>query len=415
MKTAHKITILLVFCCILPAIHLINFIFHGQISILLAFAWFATGVVPFVLVLVYRKRLPFVSLLGTLSVFFLFFCFEIGFRVGPLNYRFLPNGLSQEYETHPFLFWKPKNDQSFANDKESSHERSYSTDIPFAWSDIDQRNERNVFRIIVMGGSNAAGSGIALYEDTLTGRLEQMIQVHYPDREFEFLCAAMHGYCLFQNLVLYKLVIRDYEPDMIVLYSNINEGNHGTAFYTYRELFKMRSGVDIADLWITEFEFPKSRSILYGMQNGLGKLRTYGAMTQFLIDTRRELLSAIERKGFSKYCNPIEDYEQNLRDLIEMTKSDQAFLILADPYKPAKWQNGDYDEEKYNAARVMRETARDFSTPFVPVHDTLSNRFTPGQIIQANDPYHINEKGHEEAAKLIFQQIIQNNLLETSH
>jgi len=232
----------------------------------------------------------------------------------------------------------------------------------------------------------------------------------YPQQDFEFICAGLAGSVLFQNLVYYKLYLRYFRPDLIVLYCNINDnGDIRTGPYTYRELFTLNSGVDISRLWIDEFQFPKTASLIGRTQGLLQHLRTYNFLVTRVLKSRE----GTRLGGLYREVNPVSDYKRNLRDFIEIVHKDGGALILADAYGFV--QKDCYDSvtpcRRLILSRIMERTAGEMNVPFVPVLRKLQEKFTPGELLQENDKGHINAKGHREAALLIFEKIVEMDLL----
>ena len=328
--------------------------------------------------------------------------------MSPFNARFLPMSMGKDFVPDRFLFWKPKDDSNIEKNEKIEWVPPNIEPFSFRSGPVDFKKDPNVFRVIILGGSNAWGSSVENYEDTFTSLLEKMIKSKFPNRKFEFICAGTKAFRLFQNLVLYKLLIRHYNPDLIILYGNVNDRELFEGPYTFRELFLMRTGVDIGRLWIDEFEFPKSRNVVSKFQDNFQKFRTYNAMVLWIRDIRDEFWPADKTFKVVKDVNPPEDYEKNLNDFITILEKDGVRLLLADAFQ-APWCSPDSPRGRFTV--LMKEVAMKREVPFVPVNEIL-NKQQDANIIFPHDPVHINEKGHKLVSKILFDALLENNLFK---
>ena len=383
------------------------------------------GFTPLATVIFYRKKIKLMWVVGPLSFILFLFFLEIGLRQEPFNYMFLPANTGKDFSSHKFLFWKATSNNSKDTLDSQNLESLYpgeqlnvniETDsIGFRSGPVNKLKEKGVFRIVTMGGSNAWGYRIENYNNTFSGRLDAMLQKNYPNIKSEIISAGVGGYCLFQNLVLYKLFIRQYNPDLIILYGNINESPSPSGPFTYRELFKLRSGVDISKLWIDEHDFPKSKSPLVSIQDTLRKSRIYNAMTDLITDTRKETVSTNEKTNILKEVNPTSHYKQNLIDLITMIQKDGGKLICADAY----YFDGPMDNrepvpiDRDKTRAIMKEVTLSMGEIYIPVYDIFLKREDCKELVFfPDDVEHLNLKGHDALAKILFEVMEKNGILE---
>ena len=394
------------------------------------------GCVPLVYVLLYRKTMRLTWLFGPVAFLLFFIGLEAGLSVGQFKYQFLPKNTGSQFKEHPYLFWVPETgssgevplappmkNQPVPFDKDS-WSPSFSLGVSPKNSPVNFRSGPVVtgkpdgtIRIVTLGGSNAWGWGIKDYSDTFTGQLESKLKKAMPEKNIEWIAAGVQGYRLFHILVLYKLYIRNYKPDLVIVYANNNDMYAEYAPFTWRELFEKRSGVDVSDLWISQFEFPKQGSPLFRLQDELQRLKTYNLMTEWITDIRKGVLPGKEDSWLLGEVNPLEDYKQNLEDLISIVSKDGGQLILADSfahfyidqYKDAKKD----DNRREWMKRYMKESARNSGAIFVPVHDILAKSENPDKFVFA-PPHtgHINKVGHQTLADILYSLIVQKKLLE---
>jgi GDSL-like Lipase/Acylhydrolase family len=372
-----------------------------------------SSVIPFVLVIFHRKRIPWVWFIGPASFVLLITGAEAGLRASPLGDRFLPMGVGRFFSPHPYLFWVPKSDSVDTKSDEKSNSNSDISEVffdPFMFRSgkTDKIKPTGRYRVITMGGSNAWGANVEEYTDTFSGQLEKSFQLNYPDSDIEVIAAGAGGYCVYHCLVLHKLFLREYKPDLVILYANINDRSQSLSLapFTWRKLFRLRTGIDISDLWITEFDFPKQGSRLFELQDGARKLRTYNAAMKLVTNMRGASPDIVSKKMMS-FVNSIRDYEKNLSDLAKITGLDGASLILVDAF--------DYSLAKQTKisqrGAVMMRVAKKNKLIFVSAKTQLMKDFEPEELFFVDDRVHLNVRGHLELARLLAEVIEKNKLV----
>lgn len=370
---------------------------------------------PLIGIIFFRKKIRRLFLAGNLAFLIFLGGIEIGLRVGPLNFKFMPMGIGKNFRPNDYLFWLYK-----GSPDEETPTISAGSDEPirfvFRTGPAQKKKDPALFRIVVMGGSNAWGMGVDQVENTLTGYLEKWAKERFLDRRFEFILGAGHGYCLFQNLVLYKLVLRQYNPDLIIYYGNVNDWpNDQKGPYTYRELFKMTTDVDISNLWITQFDFPKksalkwkAHGIVMRAHTLLRNLRTYNALVKGIVGLRNKTVGADYFAVPLKQVNSMPDYERNLSDLLDITQKDRVPIVLCDAFNY-------FDANSPRPVHVwtlMQKVAKKRNVPYIPVHELLAKEPDPENLVQTDDKFHLNSSGHKHVARIIFNVLQEKSLLE---
>ncbi len=378
----------------------------------LLIAFFA--VLPFVLVIASRKRIPWIWFIGPASFLILIIGAEAGLRVSPLGDRFLPMGVGRFFSPHPYLFWTPKG-ESVESDRDDVQNFDPNTvDVAFDTfmfrsGQTDKIKPTGRYRVITMGGSNAWGANVKEYRDTFSGQLEKSFKLNYPDSDIEVIAAGAGGYCVYHCLVLYKLFLREYKPDLVILYANINDRSQSLskAPFTWRKLFRLRTGVDISDLWITEFDFPKQGSRLLELQDGARKLRTYNAAMKLVTSMRGTSPDIVSKKMLS-YVNSIRDYEKNLSDLAKIAELDATRLMLVDAFDYSLARQTKISQH----GAVMMRVAKNNRQIFVSAKTQLMKGLEPEELFFVDDRVHLNERGHLELSRLLAEVMEKNKLIK---
>ncbi len=406
------IIFLLAFCAALA-----GWLFSGGTDTLLlnCTLWIA-GVLPLIFVFIHRKKIRFIGFVGPLAFCFLLIFLEFGLRAGPFNSRLLPLSVGRDFVAHRFLFWVPKNMlpegwRPVSSEDSASAKSAKDQDLEFRSGPAAIKKAPGVFRIITMGGSNAWGHGIDRYEDTFTALLDRNTKQEFPDRSFEWIAGGVKAFRIFHNLIIYKLLLRDFHPDLIIFYSNVNDGVIMRGPYTYHELFKMRTGVDITQLWITEHEFPKKVNIISRIQDNFRKLRSYNAMVKWIRDMRDEHWNVDGKFDVKKDVNPPSQIEANMRAFVEITRNDGVRLLFADAYQSPDLMT-DEASRAIQVQAIMKKVVKNMDVHFLPVNDILHERYEQGQLTLKTDSGHINEFGNDKVAKLLFQKLVDDELLK---
>ncbi len=113
---------------------------------------------------------------------------------------------------HPFLQSVPvKGDHEF-----------HINSAGFRGREIQKEKSPGIYRIFIMGGSAAFGINVS-YEKSLSAILEEKLQVRYPERKIEVINAAVPWYSTEHSLISYLFDVKDYQPDMIIMWHGIND------------------------------------------------------------------------------------------------------------------------------------------------------------------------------------------------
>ena len=78
------------------------------------------------------------------------------------------------------------------------------------------------WRALVLGGSTTFNEGVRLERDTWVRRLEVHIREANGD-QFDVVNGGVGGYALVDNLLHYTLLLRELKPDLVILFTGIND------------------------------------------------------------------------------------------------------------------------------------------------------------------------------------------------
>jgi lysophospholipase L1-like esterase len=92
----------------------------------------------------------------------------------------------------------------------------------FRGDPIEPRKPPGTFRVFALGGSTTLGVGTP-YEQTYPFKLQTLLRARYPDVTIQVENAGNAWYTTAHLLVEYQLLVRQYEPDVIVVFEAIND------------------------------------------------------------------------------------------------------------------------------------------------------------------------------------------------
>lgn len=281
-----------------------------------------------------------------------------------------------------------------------------------------ERPDGDATRIFFLGGSTVYGLRVP-FEQSHVRRLEMSLRERFPERRFEVQNAAMDWYTTAHSLVNYQLRIKDFSPDLVLLYHGIND------------LLRSFSPPDLA------FGAPRSDyAHYYGpiARLAFGRHGKPPIPTPYVIDwllepgrlysdRDRTLPTRIERFA------SLPAFERNLRSLVEATRADGARLVLAT--QPSLYREDLAPEEAatlwmpqrlgaesgvhpdaesmtrgmaaFNA--VTRRVAAEGGVPWIELAENV-----PRDLEHFVDGVHYTEAGHVRVAEVVFAGLLANGL-----
>lgn len=86
-------------------------------------------------------------------------------------------------------------------------------------------SKKDNYRIFCLGGSSTIGYAESDDEHTWPAQLEKLLQKKYPKKNIEVINAGGWGYTTYELLPRYLFQLSNYYPDMIIIYSAINDAS----------------------------------------------------------------------------------------------------------------------------------------------------------------------------------------------
>lgn len=89
--------------------------------------------------------------------------------------------------------------------------------------EITAAKEEGEFRYLVIGASTIQGASAETNEDLFSYKLNKLLSEKYKNTKISFLNAGIAGLKLEQQIVFYERVLKHYKPDLVVVYTGVND------------------------------------------------------------------------------------------------------------------------------------------------------------------------------------------------
>lgn len=329
-----------------------------------------------------------------------------------LHYKFI-------HSYHPFL-----------QNKLNVHDKDLHINSDgFRGEEISRTKPQDVFRIFVLGGSTVFSSRVT-YEKSHVRILEKHLKQNYPEKNIEVLNAGNHWHTTEHSLVKYLFKIKDFNPDLIILWHGINDlyrsftpsrFTFGTFQADYSHFFGSTSEM--------VFDHLKIRPVIQlKIFDSLLRLVSQYLFSDFQLIDKTPELKSIDIHDFPS----IESFNRNMISLIRIIGNDGVKLVLAT--QPFLYREGldndelnsiwfskmvcinrDYEYANLNSMIYgmnlfngeTKELAEDYNIPLIDLESRI-----PKNKEYFFDDFHYTEKGNALMAKEIFEHLIANKIIE---
>lgn len=310
---------------------------------------------------------------------------------------------------HPFLQLQGRANRS------STHSNEHG----FRGEPITIKRTPGKLRIMFMGGSTVYCMR-TIYNESHPRRLELLLQEKYPDRPLELQNTGVDWYTTQHSLSNYLFRIKDFKPDIIILFHGINDLCRS---FSPEKLARGPYRPDYA-----HYYGPVSRLIL-------GRYELFDFPHPYIVGWLGEdlLYSDFSRPVPAKIESfpSLQSFERNLRSLITILKADKVKLILAtqasfykDDMKPEEsallWMNNQfcYTDGKYPDIQSMiggmkqfnKKTLEIAKSEGIPVVKVAGN--VPQTAKNFRDDVHLTPEGNKVVADIFFKFFVDNKIIE---
>ncbi len=303
--------------------------------------------------------------------------------------------VTPDYQPDDLLFYVPRNFFAFTKDYLKRDDFKVQA-LKLRGNVVPLKKNPDVFRILVMGGSNVWGDGIADESDTFCARLQDKLNADLPSRRFEVLNGGIRGYNSFQIMLFFTRWAWRFEPDLVLLYMNRNDSVSMRGLFRLRDLLKD----DERAARVSRARRILSQSALYN----LATRRYAGARHDF------RTISFVERMTLQE-VNPPEDVKENMRDILRKAREIGAKAALVSEFwgEDVKARNSDIIVPRVREATAL--LAREEGVPYFDALDAFPKNYRVEDVVFAHDTVHLNAYGHAALADMLFDFLVRENLL----
>jgi lysophospholipase L1-like esterase len=309
-------------------------------------------------------------------------------------------GLASVYAPHPFMNYRINPAATYMG------ERQFDAKYLIRRTEPIRPREAVKWRALVLGGSTTFNEGIRDEVDTWVHRLEERIRKAKGD-DYDVINGGVGGYSLVDNILHYTLLLRQLRPDVVILFTGINDVNPrllGDLLPDYSNLRVPWNGASLE--WIA-----KLKPFLWSNVARLYALRKI----------RRGAVGHIYSVVMKPYP-PLSSWEEELkRNGPELYRSYLEFAIRVFQSEghstvllPQVWMPRDNNEvdrvfaigvDQHN--EIGRAVASAASIPFADML-LLNQPFGRSDLF---DACHFNAAGNDKMARIIYDFLGANHLI----
>lgn len=346
-------------------------------------------------------------------------------------------GRYKTFETNDYNYTL-NNFHPFLQFQLSPHQNLHVNSYNFRADEISVHKPASTYRIFILGGSTVLNSGIP-YDRLFSTLFQQKLQKQYPHKKIEVINAGNDGYTTEHSLIQYLFKIKDFDPDLIIMWHGINDwyfscSNDPLSRSSFRADYSHFLGADaqlansyfkpqpILSFHLITADFFKKfiEDNLYSDLTNKIKYRDpdiYNSKTTALQYDMKELPSL-----------PV--YERNLQTFINQLQSDHVSLLLGNQAvlydfhisSPAKAKiyfpklhcsvNGKYPsfESVTKAMNIFNSSTREIAEkndiPFIDLNSSI-----PKTTEYFTDDVHYTERGNYLISYLLYKYFISRNLI----
>ncbi len=202
-------------------------------------------------------------------------CYNYG--LGESQSRFAPvqyPGLSSNYVEHQYLNYVLNPDAVYCGIKQ------FNAAYRIRRTEAIRPRQNVTWRALILGGSTTFCEGVPREEDTWPYILETMIRKRYG-QQCDVINCGVGGYTLLENSIHYSTLLRNLQPDLVMLYTGLNDvharlfGEIATDYSNYRVPWRSSEGpLPRAHKTLRSFYFYRyyflSAVVLRTMEQGIG-------------------------------------------------------------------------------------------------------------------------------------------------
>jgi lysophospholipase L1-like esterase len=346
-------------------------------------------------VVVKRKSMKYAGPMMLLVSLMAFPAVELTVRANVHERLLRPANLSPEFEEHNLLFYAPRNFFQYRQDY-LTRDNYIVEALNLRGGAVSFKKPEGVFRILVLGGSNAWGDGIADPKETFSGRLEAILNEKHAPQKFQVLNGGVRGYNGFQIMVFFTRYAYKFNPDLVLLYMNRNDVVSLRGIEPLRKMFEKKD-----KYWS-----------LGGVKKLFRGLAFYNLMSRRLARARSEfgVITNIEKVTLLD-VNPPEDVKRNMQNIIEKATQIGAKSLIVSEFWGSIWHEQTVEERFFSIRSATQALVSELGVPYFDAYMYFRHNFELWDVAFRHDPVHMTPYAHEMLAKKLYEFLDENSLL----
>ena len=310
--------------------------------------------------------------------------------------------------------------------------------LGFVDSEYKLEKDKNVYRIVFLGDSWLAALQVPR-EKTFCKVLENKLNKLYPDKKFEVINLGLDGIATGKEYLFLREIGLKYNPDLVILMFYAENDVEYNSLEISED--KTEPYFDLVDGSLKQVKYPEP----YFKNKLISFINKYFWSPRFfyqkleLVKSRinefRNKSAGESNKSFPQHLNVYKkDYDlkweraweiaEALINKMKATAKEKGanFVLVSLPYRfevnPLLWneildeypvmKNTEWDLEK--PSRILRDFSRKSGIDYLGLLPTFREFISKtGEEIYGD---HFNSKGHELTAELIYNFLIENNLID---
>jgi len=197
--------------------------------------------------------------------------------------------------------------------------------------------KKGVFRIVCLGDSGTFGSGVP-QNATFPMQLETMLNKSFPFKKFEVVNSGVPGYSSFQGLLLFRKVIVNLAPDLVIISFGAND--------------QTKVSISDRELYNKRHSFPGN--LYWGLKKSDLLSLLFYSMSFYGKDKQSSIVKKTKQRVSS------DEFRENMGNIIELAHNNSMDVIVLERnlYWPLK-------------ESIEKDIARNKGIVFVPLQSVL--------------------------------------------
>ncbi len=294
---------------------------------------------------------------------------------------------SKTFLEDDLLLWRLRPSQAFT--KKYPHDRFSGiyeiNSFGLRGDNFTLEKKNNAFRLICLGDSITFGWRVDC-KDAYPKKLETILKTNFPEKDIEVINAGVVGYSSLQGLRFLKRDILRFNPDILIVYFGVNDGDNAD-YFSDKYLSIKSSNTISADSFLSRFK--SYRFLKHILLNLIGKRRHY------------------KEENYGGFRVSSQDYRLNIEDFVSLANNKNIPIIII---VPILYENGFVDKNpRYDITRSLSIRTTGKNVKYINLLPAFKKFRRQKALFFDNS--HPTEEGHDIIAREIFKTLTEERLI----